>query len=123
MIENNKKRICFATCPGGSNVSMIAYKTASLLEKEGYGKFVKLAGEKAREKDTARLKKAEQNADEWILIQGCSKDCGLEALTIGGIKPNKSLLITDFGIERENKMDYTKEEQKTVLNAVKNIIG
>lgn len=122
MSENNVKTVCLAACPGGSNVSMLAFKAASVLEKEGYGKFVKLAGEKAREKDTERLNEADQDAEQWVLIEGCSKGCGSDAFAIAGIKPDKRLLITDLGIERENKLDFTKEELETVLRAARNII-
>lgn len=123
MSENNKKVTCLATCPGGCNVSIMAYKAATILEKEGYGKFVKIAGGKAREKDTVRLKDADENAEQWVLIEGCSKGCGLDALNIAAIKPNKHCIITDLGIKRENSLDFTKMELETVVRAVKDIRG
>lgn len=55
MLENNNSVLCLVTCPGGSNVSLMAYKAATLLEKEGYGKFVRLGGEQFKEKDLKRL--------------------------------------------------------------------
>jgi len=118
-----KEAICITTCPGGSNVSMISYKVAAALDKEGYCTFVRVAGEKARDKDTARLNEADKAAQKWILLEGCNKGCGLEALKIAGITPEEHILVTDLGIQRENKTDFTPEELATVLEAVKKTIS
>src|SRR5665648_370860 len=119
-MENRSKEIvCITTCPGASNVSMMAYKAASILAKEGYGTFVRIAGEKAREKDTARLREANKTAAKWILVNGCQKKCGFEAFSIAGIHPDKHILVTDLGIQRENKTEFTQEELAIVLEAIK----
>ena len=122
MIENDNGVMCFATCPGGSNVSLLAYKAVSTLEKEGYGKFVKLAGDQAKELDQKRLAEAVKYAKKWVLIEGCNKGCGKKVLDNAGIKPDKHFLVTSLGIERANKIDYSKDELAQLLTAIKEML-
>ncbi|KJR47494.1 hypothetical protein UF75_2163 [Desulfosporosinus sp. I2] len=122
MRENDNSDLCFVTCPGGSNVSLLAYKAASKLEKDNYGKFVRLAGEHAKEKDQMRLADAVKYAKQWVLIEGCSKGCGKKILDCAGIEADKHFLVTSLGIERENKIDHTQEELEQVLTAVKGML-
>ncbi|GAB6156334.1 hypothetical protein JCM17380_50860 [Desulfosporosinus burensis] len=119
MPENDNSDLCLVVCPGGSNVSLMAYEAATRLEKKGYGKFVRLAGVKAKEKDLIRLADAAKYAKQWVLIEGCSKGCGKKVLDGAGIEADKHFLVTSLGIERENKIDYTQEELEQVLTAVK----
>jgi hypothetical protein len=65
--ENSNGNVVIVTCPGGSNVFLLAYKAATALEKQGYGKFVKLAGEKFQEKDLQRLNDVKEQAEQWVL--------------------------------------------------------
>ncbi|MGB9791834.1 MAG: putative zinc-binding protein [Thermacetogeniaceae bacterium] len=110
------------TCPGGSNVSLLAYNAASSLEKQGYCKFVRLAGEKFQEKDLQRLSEARKYASKWVLVEGCPKGCGKKILDSAGIRPDKHFLVTSLGIERDNRSDYTKEELEMVVSAIKDIL-
>ncbi|MHB8076763.1 putative zinc-binding protein [Desulfosporosinus fructosivorans] len=122
MRENDNSDLCFVTCPGGSNVSLLAYKAATKLEKERYGKFVRLSGEHAKEKDLMRLADAAKYVKQWVLIEGCSKGCGKKVLESAGIEADKHFLVTSLGIERENKIDHTQDELEQVLTAVKCMI-
>ena len=122
MLQNDERVVCFATCPGGSNVSLMAYKAASMLEKEGFGKFIRLAGDRAKDLDQKRLEEASKYAKQWVLIEGCNKGCGKKIFDTAGIQPDEHLLITNLGIERENKIDYSKDELEKVLKAVKAIL-
>lgn len=122
MPENDNSDLCLVTCPGGSNVCLLAYTAATKLQKEGYGKFVRLAGEQAKEKDLIKLADAAKYAKQWVLIEGCSKGCGKKVLDSAGIKPDKHFLVTSLGIKRENKIDYTQEELEQVLTAVKGML-
>ncbi|WP_353852692.1 putative zinc-binding protein [Dehalobacter restrictus] len=122
MPDNCERMICFVACPGGSNVSLLANQAIVLLEEEGYGKAVRVAGEQHKEKDMARLANAAKSAKQWILIEGCSKECGLKILDSAGIKPDKHFLITSLGIEREYTIDYSQDELEQVLSAIKDMI-
>ena len=119
MKTTKKDAICITSCPGGSNVSLMSYKAASILDKEGVCTFVRISGEKARKKDAERLLEADQKAEKWILLDGCEKGCGLEALSLVGIAPDVRLIVTNFGIERENKIDFTKDELEMVVRAAR----
>lgn len=122
MSEKNQGNTVIVTCPGGSNVSLLAYNAASNLEKQGYCKFVRLAGEKFQEKDIQRLSEARKNASKWVLVEGCPKGCGKKVLDSAGINPDRYFIVTSLGIERENRIDYTKEELDRVLSAVKEML-
>lgn len=123
MSEGSEKKRIIVSCPGGSNVSLMSYKAAGILEKEGYGKFVRLAGDKFKEKDQQRLKEAAQDTDQWLLIDGCTRGCGKTALEDAGIKADHYVVVTDLGIEREMKIEFSDEEVDKVLNEAKRVIG
>ena len=92
------------------------------MEKEGCGKFVRLAGDKFKERDLQRLADAAKDAKKWVLIEGCAKGCGKAILDAASINPDEHLIVTDIGIERENKIDYSQEELDRVLTAAKAIL-
>ena len=84
---------------------------------------MRLAGDKFKEKDKQRLAEAAQDADQWLLIDGCSKGCGKTALEDAGLKADHYLVVTNYGIEREMKIDFSDEEVNKVLNEAKKVIG
>lgn len=114
---------CFTTCPGGSNVSLLAYMAVSALTKDENRKFIRLVGEKAPEKDKQRLAEANEIAGEWILIEGCEKSCGKKILDDSDINVHKHILVTSLGIERENSIDYSPEELEKVISAIKSLLA
>lgn len=83
---------------------------------------MRLAGEKFQEKDIQRLSEARKNASKWVLVEGCPKGCGKKVLDSAGINPDRYFIVTSLGIERENRIDYTKEELDRVLSAVKEML-
>lgn len=116
-------KVVIVSCPGGSNVSLISYKVASRLEKEGYGKFVRLGGENFKDKDRQRLKDADAHAEKWLLIDGCTKGCGKDVFESAGLRADHYVVVANLGIERENKIDFTDEEVEKVLIAAKAVLG
>ena len=122
MEEATSNIIYFTTCPGGSNVSILAYRAITTLEKNGHGKFIRLAGERGKEKDLERLTEAKNTAQKWLLVDGCDKVCGLKILENAGIKPDQYLRISSLGIARENSTDYTPDELDKVVTAIMELI-
>lgn len=115
MAAEKENNTIIVTCPGGSNVSLLSYRAATILEKEGYGKFLRLRGDKFQEKDRERLLDAAKTAVKWVLIDGCPKACGKTALDNAGIQAGRYIVVTSLGIEREMKIDFTEEEVSRVL--------
>ncbi|MGB9791202.1 MAG: putative zinc-binding protein [Thermacetogeniaceae bacterium] len=122
MYEKNQGKVAVVTCPGGSNLSLLAYNAASDLEKQGYCRFVRLAGENLQEKNMQRLAEARENTTKWVLVEGCPQGCGKKILDSAGINPDRHFIVTSLGIERENRIDYTKEQLERVISAVKELL-
>jgi len=113
--ETNANNTIIVSCPGGSNVSLISYKVATILEKSGCGKFLRLRGDKFQEKDQEKLLDAAKTAGKWVLIDGCPKACGKTALEKAGIQADRYVVVTSLGIEREMKINFTENEVNKVL--------
>lgn len=112
------------TCPGGSNVSLLAYSAAKALEKEGCVRFLRLpSGEKFRLQRVSSLKEAAQESPFWVLVDGCSEGCGRALFEEAGISPQVSVIITDLGIPRTNKTDFNREELEKVVAKLKALLG
>lgn len=121
-MADKQEKFAIVTCPGGSNVFFLAYKTATRLEKQGYGRFIKLAGEQFKEKDRERLTGACKDFARWFLIEGCSKGCGQKVLDEVGIVPDRHLVISSLGIARVDSIEHTDEELETVYKAALEMI-
>lgn len=116
--ENSNGNVVIVTCPGDSNVFLLAYKAATALEKQGYGKFVKLAGEKFQEKDLQRLNDVKEQAEQWVLIEECTKGCGKKVLGSAGIEADKHFVVTSLGIERgEQNRLYERGARTDSINS------
>lgn len=114
------KKICISACPGDSNVSLLASELAEKIGKKDGVRFVKLTDE--LEQDAKMVKEEDENAKEWILIDGCQRACGMDAFKEAGIVPEHYFVITDLGIERKNNTNYTEEEFETVQSIVNKVI-
>jgi uncharacterized metal-binding protein len=84
-------------CSGGSNVGQITNQAALELTREGRGKMFCLAGLGA---DIPGIVKTVREADEVIVLDGCSIGCAKACLERAGLPLGRCLVVTDLGIEK-----------------------
>lgn len=109
-----KKRIIFP-CAGASNVGQLTNIAALELEDEGYGTFactVRLAAGAAEIKEQCR------EADEIVVLDGCSNRCAATVAAAQGIEPDQAVVVSELGIETSHNFEISDEEIEIVLGAV-----
>jgi len=98
-------------CSGSSNVGQISNRAMIEFSRQGKGSAFCLAGVGA---DLSGFVESAKEA-ETILIDGCRVACGKKMLARHGITPNRYLVITDFGIEKEHDFTNLEEEARIAL--------
>jgi len=106
---NKETKLIFA-CAGAANVGIIADRAARTLAKEDFGKMFCLSAIGA--KMPTYLQSA-NDADENIVIDGCSVLCGKKIFEAAGIKCI-SYLVTDMGLEKGISLVTDENIQKVV---------
>lgn len=119
--NTNGQKVALVTCAGGHNVSLIAFNVARKLEKEGYGRYLRLSGGKNPEQDTVRLKEAAPDVTRWLVIDGCPQGCAKAALEKAGLQPDSYVVVTGLGIKQEMSTDYSEEDLVKTLEEVKRV--
>ena len=90
-----KNTILYA-CSGASDVGEITDKVARKLREQNSGKMSCLAGVGA---DVSGYVETARGADECIVIDGCSVNCGKKMFEKQGLK-GKFFTLTELGLEK-----------------------
>lgn len=106
-------------CSGASNTGQLANRAAVELTREGFGKMFCLAGIGGR---LSGFIQSAKDTESVLVIDGCRTACGRAVLQSAGIQEFKHLVVTDYGVERENGFDLNDEDVDMIKEAVKNEI-
>lgn len=102
-------------CSGGSNVGQIANDAARSLDSLGQGRMFCAVGVALQMEgfpEAARAAKAR------VAIDGCEKGCVRKALEALAIPVDAQVVVTELGIEKAHRFDYSPEEVARVGDAV-----
>ncbi|MCC6679439.1 MAG: putative zinc-binding protein [Phycisphaeraceae bacterium] len=94
----------------------IADRAARRLMAEGFGSMSCLAGLGG---DDEGMIRAMKDADENVVIDGCSKDCARSVMQRVGAAKFRHLHITDLGIKKVKGVWATEAQVQAVVDAVK----
>ncbi len=103
-------------CSGASDVGEIADRAARTLRNDGVGKMSCLIGVAAGVEDiTSKVR----TACKILVIDGCSTECGKQAMQKAGIDRYLHLRLAELGMEK-GKTPATQERiEEAVLEAAK----
>ncbi|MDH7594434.1 MAG: putative zinc-binding protein [Methanomicrobiales archaeon] len=109
-----RRRLVFP-CAGTSNVGQISNTAALQLGDEGYGvpTCIALLGS-----GDVALKRRIEEADEVVIIDGCSAVCGAKIAASQGVNAARHLVITDLGIEKAYTREIDAEQVERVVSAI-----
>lgn len=109
------KSTMLLACSGGSNVGQIANDAARTLDSLGQGTMFCSIGVALRLKDFEASAKA---ANARVAIDGCRNGCVRKALEALSIPVDAHVVVTDLGIEKAHRFDYTHDDVAAVGDAV-----
>ncbi|MDR3688022.1 MAG: putative zinc-binding protein [Fimbriimonas sp.] len=103
------------TCSGGCNVGQIANDAARGMDSLGQGKMycaVGVASAMTSFIETAR------KAEVRVAIDGCEVGCVKKALDEAGLSTEVHVVVTDLGVEKAHRFDYSMDQVGAVMDAV-----
>ncbi|AGB49155.1 hypothetical protein Metho_0913 [Methanomethylovorans hollandica DSM 15978] len=106
-------------CAGACNVGQMANKVAVELTKKGKGKMMCTVGIGG---GVPGIIKSTEGTDEIIAIDGCALVCAKKTLERAGFTVDKSIVITEFGMKKEGKLDLEETEVNDIIAKVENAL-
>lgn len=106
-------------CAGAANIGQLSNRVAIELEKQGIGNLMCTAGIGAR---APGLMKSAEASDRIITIDGCPLNCASKTLELAGFKPDRQIVISEFGIKKSKKRDLEDQEVADTLRKVMEIL-
>ncbi len=114
--EATGPRLVFA-CSGGANVGQIANSAAMELDKRKKGRMYCLVGVAAH---IGGMVNSAKSASGIIAIDGCQTACAKAALEHLHLPNFQHVVVTDLGIEKNHRYEWTNEQVEVVVNVVIN---
>lgn len=106
-------------CAGAANIGQLSNRVAIELEKQGIGNLMCTAGIGAR---APGLMKSAEASDRIITIDGCPLNCASKTLELAGFKPDRQIVISEFGIKKSKERDLEDQEVADTLRKVMEIL-
>lgn len=103
-------------CSGASNVGLLSFQTAIRLAQEGFGSFSCIAGIGSGNQPIIR---AAKSVGECVLIDGCPVGCGKKIMDANKVPVDRSIIVTELGIDKTHDLDTGESDIETVVNAIK----
>jgi len=94
--QANPDTLLFA-CSGGADVGHLSDAAARQMMKDGNGKMFCLAGIAG---DVEGILKTTRDAENILVIDGCSVDCARKTMELAGFQNFKQFQVTALGYEK-----------------------
>jgi uncharacterized metal-binding protein len=104
------------TCSGVSNTGKLTTQAAQTLLQRKPGYYVWMHAKQS----TASLEIEIGDADQLIVIDGCSDCCAKKKLSASCIAPHRHIIATGLGIEKNGMDEVRFDEIEKVIDAVLN---
>jgi len=117
---SGKKNVLVYACSGGANTGEIADRAARELMYDGCGSMWCLAGLGA---DIQGMIQTAKDADENLVIDGCSMDCAKKTFDRLGVTNYRHFRVTDLGIEKVKGVRCTKEQVDKVVAKAREVLS
>ena len=108
--------ITVVTCSGVSNTGKLTTQAGMLLMQRKPGMFQCMNCKQSQES----LRTDAGNADQLVVIDGCTDCCATKKLTAAGLTADVHIIATDLGIEKNGMADVKYDEIERVIQAVLN---
>lgn len=102
------------TCSGISNTGKLTTQAAQLLLQRKPGQYVWMHAKQS----AATLEAEIGDADQVIVIDGCTDCCAGKKIAASGLSPHHHIIATEIGIVKNGMADVQYEEIEKVVRAV-----
>ena len=103
--------------PGISNTGKLTTQVALLIMQRQPGRYVWMHAKQS----TATLEAEIGDADELIVIEGCTDCCAMKKLSSSRIAPDHHIIATELGVEKKGMGEVQYDEIEKVVRAIMKI--
>ena len=115
----NKKIIPIVySCSGCSSAAQLANYVAVQLDRKGVAEMSCIAGVGG---GVSPLVKKAQSGRPIVAIDGCPLKCVMHCLDRHGVRPNRHLVLSEWGIKKVMHQDFHPDDARDVLDKVTQI--
>ena len=104
------------SCSGCSSAAQMANYLALQLDKKDIAEMSCIAGVGGNVK---KLVRTALSGRKIIAIDGCPLACSKACLDNHAISPDIHIQLTDYGIKKQNHVDFDRNEAKVIFNKIK----
>ncbi len=102
------------TCSGISNTGKLTTQAAIMLMQRRPGQYVWMHAKQS----TATLEAEIGDAEQVIVIDGCTDCCAKKKLSASRLAPHCHIIATDLGIEKKGMGEVEYDEIEKIVRAV-----
>ncbi|GAB6284434.1 MAG: putative zinc-binding protein [Methanoregula sp.] len=102
------------TCSGISNTGKLTTQAAIMLMQRRPGQYVWMHAKQS----TATLEAEIGDAEQVIVIDGCTDCCAKKKLSASRLAPHCHIIATDIGIEKKGMGEVEYDEIEKIVRAV-----
>ncbi|MDD3135575.1 MAG: putative zinc-binding protein [Methanoregula sp.] len=102
------------TCSGISNTGKLTTQAAIMLMQRRPGQYVWMHAKQS----TATLEAEIGDAEQVIVIDGCTDCCAKKKLSASRLAPHCHIIATDLGIEKKGMCEVEYDEIEKIVRAV-----
>lgn len=102
------------TCSGISNTGKLTTQAALMLMQRRPGKYVWMHAKQS----TATLEAEIGDAEQVIVIDGCTDCCAKKKLSKSSLTPHYHIIATELGIEKKGMAEVQYDEIEKVVHAI-----
>lgn len=111
----NEKPLVYS-CSGCSSAAQMANYIAVQLDREEFAEMSCIAGVGGNVK---KLVRTAQSGRKIIVIDGCPLACSKACLTNHLISPDIHIQLTEYGVKKQDHVDFDKNEANILFNKIK----
>ena len=103
------------SCSGASSAAQMANHIAIRMDRLGAAEMSCIAGVGG---DVGPLVRVAKSGRPIVALDGCALKCALHILKRHQIEPDAHYLLTDYGVKKRARTDYSPEEAQQVLKQI-----
>ncbi len=104
------------TCSGISNTGRLTTQAARVLLQRKPGQYVWIHAGRSAVMPDAEI----GDAEKVIVLDGCTDCCARKKLTAAGHRPDRHIVATDLGIEKNGMAEVRFDEIEKVIGVILN---
>lgn len=108
------------SCSGASSAAQMCNHLAVRLDRDGAAEMSCIAGVGG---DVKPLVRTAKSGRPLVVLDGCPLRCAGHILARHGLRPDRHVVLSDYGVKKRRHEDFCLEEADTMYRKIRNEMG